>query len=45
MVTPVVPILTLYLPGPLIIASSLGTGGLARPERRGESTESLTAET
>jgi hypothetical protein len=45
MVTPVMPILTLYLPGPLIIASSLGTGGLARPERRGESTESLTAET
>jgi hypothetical protein len=45
MVTPRAPILTLYLPGPLIIASSLGAGGLARPERRGESTESVTANT
>jgi hypothetical protein len=45
MVTQAVPILTLYLPGPLIIASSLGAGGLARPERRGESTESVTANT
>jgi hypothetical protein len=45
MVTPMVAILTLYLPGPLIIASCLEQGGLARPERRGESTESVTAET
>jgi hypothetical protein len=44
-VTPGVAILTVYLPGPLIIASSWEQGGLARPERRGESAESVIAGT
>jgi hypothetical protein len=45
LVTSATPILTLYLPGPLIIASSLGIRRLARPSRRGEFQESVSAET
>jgi hypothetical protein len=44
MVTSNLPALTLYLPGPLIIASSLGIRRLAKPDRRGESSESVSTE-
>ena len=45
MVTTKFRVLTLYLPGPLIIASSLGIQRLAKPDWKGESLESVSAET
>jgi hypothetical protein len=45
MVTTKFRVLTVYLPGPLIIASSLGIQRFAKPDWKGESLESVSAET